>query len=491
MKKRTALRNIIICIALCAAMLLFACLTACNKEDGSDKADTTDSAQQDNTNKQEQTDEKDTADKKEESNKIEVVRALENINRGIKITTVKVEVVSVDKDSLPEGTIPNKDDVLGKFAAVDIIAGDYFTPVKLLKSRPADEEDKPDTPENDGVINFADAGYVIVSDYVKADTQKDVADAIQKLIDENPNKTLYFPDGEYLISKPITTSADPAKSVSLELSNYAHFKPTQDWSGGEEAMFRLGATDMSENIVNEGNYYSFTGGIINGERIADAISVENAGIVSIRYASIKNAIVGIHVKGDEEGNGPQVDIHTVNVTGSLTVDSIGVLLESDSNTVTNMRIASNQIAVKVSGSNNFLRNLHPLYIFGEGFSADYMTSVAFYDEGTRNFYDNCYNDQFAIGFYMSKDTASVYDCCFNYWYSPNYYIHTSYMAEGQFNSTIRSSGSDTSHAEKGTACEFLIVGEEGGKGVIQSVYFNPAQVSDDSYLDYIIGEPIH
>ena len=150
-------------------------------------------------------------------------------------------------------------------------------------------------------------------------------------------------------------------------------------------MFRLGATDMAEGIVNEGNYYSLTGGIIDGNKIADAISVENAGIVSLRYISIKGAVVGIHVKGDEQGRGPRADIHTVNIVGSLTLDSIGVLIESDGNTLTNMRIASNQIAIKLCSSDNFLRNLHPLYIFGSGLSEGYMESVAFYDEGTRTF----------------------------------------------------------------------------------------------------------
>jgi hypothetical protein len=50
---------------------------------------------------------------------------------------------------------------------------------------------------------------------------------------------------------------------------------------------------------------------------------------------------------------------------------------------------------------------------------------------------------------------------------------------------------DTNHAASGTRCEFLIVGEKGGKGIIQSVYFNPEQVNDNSYLDYIVDEPIY
>ena len=73
-----------------------------------------------------------------------------------------------------------------------------------------------------------DMGYVVVK--VKNNGKVDVSDAIQKIIDENPNRTIYFPDGTYLISKPICTPADPKKSVALELSNYAVIKATEDWN---------------------------------------------------------------------------------------------------------------------------------------------------------------------------------------------------------------------------------------------------------------------
>jgi len=42
-----------------------------------------------------------------------------------------------------------------------------------------------------------------VTDYVPNDGKTDVADALQAVIDENPNRTIYFPDGIYLISKDI------------------------------------------------------------------------------------------------------------------------------------------------------------------------------------------------------------------------------------------------------------------------------------------------
>ncbi|MBQ1227631.1 MAG: hypothetical protein IIX79_06045, partial [Alistipes sp.] len=86
--------------------------------------------------------------------------------------------------------------------------------------------------------------YVVVK--VKADGKKDVSDDIQKIIDSNPNRTLFFPDGVYLISKPICTPADPRKSVALELSNFAVIKAQKEWAH-EEAMIRLGGKDPFNN----------------------------------------------------------------------------------------------------------------------------------------------------------------------------------------------------------------------------------------------------
>ena len=43
-----------------------------------------------------------------------------------------------------------------------------------------------------------DRGFVVVTDYLEANTGNDVSDAIQKIIDENPMRTIYFPDGDFL-----------------------------------------------------------------------------------------------------------------------------------------------------------------------------------------------------------------------------------------------------------------------------------------------------
>ena len=487
----------LLCIFLCFVMLLSVSLVSCN-----------------NT----------AAEGEDAGEKVDVVRLITDIKTGNKITDGMVEVVSVTKAELAEGTILNKEEVIGKFTVTDMYAGEYFLAGKLSSKRQGAESE--DGEAGDALLTFDDAGYVIVSDYVKADTGEDVSDAIQKLVDENPGRTLYFPDGVYLLSKSIKTSADPEKTVSFKLGNYAHFKAMDTWASGERKidssedllapdlkpadikttttpLLHLGAKDMKEGIINSGNHYSVEGGIFDGSNKADAIWVEGAGDVSLRYISIKFAVNGIYVKGDEEGNGPTVDVHTVNIVGSRTADSIGVILESNSNTLTNMRIAGNEIAIMLSGRDNFLRNLHPLYVYGgqSEWETYYNASVAFYDSGIRNFYDNCYNDQFAVGFYMGTNTASVYDCCFNFWYRGTNngeapWDHIGFKAEGQYNSTIRYTSSEAGYGvvtdkyPVASKCNFLIVGEEGGQGTIDAIYVATSKLFEEreAYSDYLIND---
>ena len=67
-------------------------------------------------------------------------------------------------------------------------------------------------------------GYVVVTDTIPADGKTDVADAIQALIDANPNRTIYFPDGIYLLSHPTNTHMHTHTILSKEesFSNSVH-----------------------------------------------------------------------------------------------------------------------------------------------------------------------------------------------------------------------------------------------------------------------------
>lgn len=436
------------------------------------------------------------------SEKVDVVRALCDIEKGSKITSDKVEVISVYKEYLPEGTILSSDEVVGKFAAADIYVGEYFIFSKVSNTKEGGSVDNVFADNGDGILNFDDAGYVIVSDYVQPNTFKDVSDDIQKIIDDNPGRTIYFPDGLYTISKPITTSADPAKAVSLNFSNFARIKAGDKWTEGEP-LLKLGATDMADGITNDDNHYSVEGGVFDCSDVADGIWIMNAGTVDLRYCAIKSTVIGIWIKADESGNGPVTDIYSCHIVGNNTTASKGILVDTDGNTITNSNPSRIYIGVEITGTRNVLRNIHPLY----GYFGDlreetvHAGSISFKDYGECNIYDSCYSDQQAIAFYLGKDAAPIIDGAFIFWYkSTPETPHRAIVCEGQFNATVRSSHADFSHSllshemdgeTETTECIFLTVGEDGGNGVIDACHFDSRRVSSkDVYSDYIVNEII-
>ena len=69
-------------------------------------------------------------------------------------------------------------------------------------------------------------GYVVVTDYLKANTGEDVSDAIQQIINDNPHRTIYFPDGEYILAKPARDAAEKAK---MEADTILHSLNVPNW----------------------------------------------------------------------------------------------------------------------------------------------------------------------------------------------------------------------------------------------------------------------
>ncbi len=324
-----------------------------------------------------------------------------------------------------------------------------------------------------------DRGFVVVTDYLEANTGNDVSDAIQKIIDENPMRTIYFPDGEYILAKPICTSAKPENSVSFCLSNYAVLKASDDWSDNE-AMVRIGAAEPYNTISVNGSNYSFYGGIIDGNGVANGIAIESGRETAIRNVSIKHTFIGLHIKHGANSNSSDADIDTVNIVGNNKKGSIGVLIMGSDNTLTNMRIASVETGVRIFGAGNFMRNLHPLFIYnGE---CDYVDSCAFDDQSSGNWYDFCYSDNFAVGFKMLDWTVSIYQTCFCYWYSTNGGVEIGFKSGGKLNSIISKS---KVHLKQGAAHRSYIEAEAGGGGKIDQPIFDVNMNQNDSYKEYL------
>lgn len=325
---------------------------------------------------------------------------------------------------------------------------------------------------------------VVVTDHIKAKEWRsgDVSDALQRIIDENPNRVIVFPDGDYPISKPIITPADPSKSVSLSLSAYAVIRATEGWSH-TEAMIRLGGKCNSNNILAPGSNYFLEGGIIDCSGIAKAISIDGGRETVVRNCSIKNTTLGLHIKHGVNSGSSDCDISGVNIVGCQSPESVGVLIEGYDNTLTNMRIGGVHIGVIIKSGANSLRNIHPLYFSRH---KEYASSCGFIDERGNNFYDFCYSDEFATAFLIKDGRFSNYTNCFAYWYSKRGEKHVVFKSEGKFNSNVQGLNAGIGKHNAAKENKILECDKKGGSGLFENLHIRDARfVTDNTHKSYI------
>ena len=326
-------------------------------------------------------------------------------------------------------------------------------------------------------------GFVNVADFAPSDGSADASDAIQRLIDGNPNRTLWFADGTYLLEKPICTPADPRLSVDLRLSNYAVLKAAPGWTH-DEAMVRLGGIHPANDIRTLGSVYSLTGGIIDGSGVARGVSIDSGRETTVRNVSMKFVSVGLHIRRGANSGSSDCDISGVNIVGNKRPGSIGVLVEGSDNTLSNMRIADVQTGVRLTGFGNLMTNLHPLYTNP---MEQYAESVAFHDLGGNNSYDRCENDHFSTGWLFARDWCNaVLTGCLAVWYAPTpAYRHTVIRCERMFGAHV----SDMAINWCGTEAvnTILEIGKGGGGGYIRDLMVDRRLLNgdNDAYLDYL------
>ena len=439
--------NKIICLLLCFFVMLATFpLTSCNSSEDSAK--------------------------KEEQPPLEqyalALRAITNINIGDSFSPDNVEVVRVRTDALPSDTYGSMTELSEKYASTAICVGDFITDKKTTDKKPErvevpEEEENVTEPEE---IDPYELGYVIITKYITLAEGEDCAPAIQQAIKENPGRTIYFPDGKYIIKSPIVIPTDPSKSVSLRLSNHAIIEAA-DWGDDKtKAMIQIGCEEDGDiqdgfDLSNQKSI-SIIGGCLYGSRLASGIAIGGGKDTYIYNVSIKKVYNGIHIKrASNELGATYVNVDNVNIVGMETPETAGILVEGSYNTFSNMRIASVNYGVLCTetGSNNSFRNIHPLVV-----ALQNIYTVGFWDKSDGNVFDVCYSDQFSTGYRVEEKTRSLFSGCFSYWYSDRNNHHVGYESTGKFNSIISAGKVYHRHGVKTEA--YLYIGAEGGQGVV-------------------------
>ncbi len=347
--------------------------------------------------------------------------------------------------------------------------------------------------------------YVLVSDYVTLGKEYDMSDEIQKAIDENPNRTLFFPDGIYYISKPILTPALPTRSVSLKLANYAVIKAwnwVESFSYAEgdiynrttvaDAMIRLGGCYPANDTNTNGSNYFLEGGVIDGSDVANGVSIDSGRETRISNVSIKNTIVGLHIKKGANCFSSDADIDNVNIVGSGTQDSIGVLCRGHDNTFNRMRIVNIQIGFELTGNGNFLRDIHPLYANKPGVTENrttYEGSIAFYENGSAsNIFDTCYSDQQETAFLITGG-KSLFTNCWCFWYA-DWGVKKAFICKENFRGSIVNPKIDYNDKNTNNVFFYCEAGDEGTGQIIAPIMDPNACKDGQNNFEKFLKTPI-
>lgn len=357
---------------------------------------------------------------------IDVPVLASDIAQGAKIMASKVTTKKIRSDAVSITMVTDVDEVVGCYASVPLFAGDYFYKGKISES----PNDNSASAED---VSKTKVKYLDVSQYVEPNTGEDLHTALQTLIDTNPKRTLYFPDGEYVISKPLQTSGDPTTSTSFYLSDNAVIKASNTWTSSSSALIKFGEGDTSteNNITVVGSNYFFIGGILDGNRKARGIELAGGRETLISKVKIVNAPIGIYIAPGINSGSSDMDIEDIDIIG-YGASSIGMKIEGYDNNLVDVRISNVLVGVD-SVNGNFFRGVSVRHDDNSGSTASYDASVAFKVSGNNWFY-SCSSENMATGFLFTSNTEMIIKD-FSIRWTQALGAQTAFKSEGAFSAT--------------------------------------------------------
>lgn len=333
------------------------------------------------------------------------------------------------------------------------------------------------------------SNFVNIADYVKPNSGEDVSTKINTVIATNPNKTIFFPDGEYIVTKPIKTSAKYNKSVSLYLSNYAVIKADdENWAGDEdEAIIMLGEAEHYNSIYYAGSNYFLEGGIIDGSGVANGVSIDSGRETRVENVAIKNTKVGLWVKTGANNKSSDCDMLNLSIVGNGTADSIGVRCTGYDNTFDGVRISGVKTGVYIDGGGNFFRDIQVDYTLTKD---KYEGSIGINEKAGGNWYDLCAVEQFETGFSIHGGSNSIFNSCSARWTDGTYGAEIAFKADNYFRASIKSP-KVTFAANSTRANNALLKGitnftNASVDGYIQYPIFDSTLCGDTTYEKFIV-----
>ena len=392
-----------------------------------------------------------------------VVRVKEEIPEGKRIAGYFLETVDVPVSGIPDGAIDSIDKIVGKYAAVPMVVGEYVFDRMLTDKAPERHE--------------STVSYVVVSDVIEKANEKDITAELQSLIDSNPGKTIYFNDGSYTISSTIYLPSDKAKAVSLRLSNYAVIKAAEGWSA-ESAMISIGGKTDSASAERAAN--SVSGGKLDGAGFAKTgISLENCANAFLSDVTLEGFKTSLVIRSTAN----TVNAEGITINGNGADDSIGIFNESSGSVFSSVNVFNVNTGVRNGGSDNEFRNVSVKS------NKTGNTSIGFSEMGSESRFSLCTAEDFSKAYAIKDGVNSIFEGCNASWTSAQITVQEAFYAAGTFNSLI--SACTVRFFDASSQNAYINLSDDNnGSGVIKTPIFSVELCDDNSYETVLAGTVI-
>jgi hypothetical protein len=259
------------------------------------------------------------------------------------------------------------------------------------------------------VVNVKDFG-------AKGDGVTDDTVAIQAALDVGGGKLVFFPDGVYIVSTSLITSATDSEKVFIELGS-ATIKASDTFTG--EWLLILGGKGSATSYANTVHINGIRGGELDANSKCNGLLSQWTHLARIQDINVVN-VTHVGVQIDESNNGSaDAYVQNVMISGTHTLDSVGLYVNAHDCDVENVRSRSCYVGVRAL-KGGMLSNCHP--IFGL-MDETYDRSIGF--DIINAHLDNCYSDNFSTAFQNSASSAMWQGSNLTaFWYTNTDHNHT-------------------------------------------------------------------
>ena len=411
-----------------------------------------------------------------ENGLVNVLVFTEDVPKGTKVTTKNTKIIELPPINIPRNIVSDIDEITSMYTNKNFYSGDYVIKSRLTKTKPVILDESTITEK----ITKTDNEFVIVTDFIKADTGEDLYANIQTLIDKNEGRTIFFPDGEYVISRPLTTTSDPALSTSFYFSSGAVLRAADNWKKDDSrnALICLGAKKKVNSIRVPGTNFYIMGGTFDGNGKADGISIDAGRETLIKDVTIVNTRYGIHIKEGTNGGSSDSDIDDVTIIGNGFPTSVGIYVVGNDNTISNARISN--VNTGIIAQNCTLMNSCVIEN-----TAGFTNSVAFQSGGSA-WISNCISINYDIGF-SGAGARGFFKQCLAKWTVDleGSNEHTAFKSSGNLKASII--GCKAEFLPETQAKNYFLRASADGDGRVVSPVFDKTLVSasdaTESYLE--------